>query len=58
MGIVHPNPIWFFYLLWMFHLNYRDCPYATTLTLKNLHTFFFPVLHTLDHEVGITFRMG
>ena len=26
--------------------------------LLNLHTFFSPVLHTLDHEVGIALRMG
>ena len=23
-----------------------------------LHTFFFPVLHTLDHEVGTAFGLG
>ena len=23
-----------------------------------LHTFFFPVLHTLDHEVGIALCLG
>jgi hypothetical protein len=24
----------------------------------NLHTFFFPLLHTLDHEVGIVVCLG
>jgi hypothetical protein len=24
----------------------------------NQHTFFFPVLHTLDHEVGIALCLG
>jgi hypothetical protein len=25
---------------------------------NNLHTFFFPVLHTLDHEVGTSLGLG
>ena len=25
---------------------------------SNLHTFFFPLLHTLDHEVGASLGLG